>query len=149
MSCFQAQSHWPIRCTVTVPTSTIPLSCVMFPGTVTLAHSLLCHCSNLNQSLILRHVSRLSHIGPFSVLSQFQLQPVPNPMSCFQAQSHWPILCSVAVQTITSPISYVMFPGTVTLAHSLLCRCFNFDRCLLYTSPSPRDRQKSRMPSSA
>src|SRR5665213_4138945 len=28
--------------------------------------------------------------------------------------------------------------------HILLCR-----RCLLYTSPSPRDRQKSRMPSSA
>ena len=25
----------------------------------------------------------------------------------------------------------------------------NFDACLLYTSPSPRDRQKSRMPSSA
>ena len=24
-----------------------------------------------------------------------------------------------------------------------------FDLCLLYTSPSPRDRQKSRMPSSA
>ena len=24
-----------------------------------------------------------------------------------------------------------------------------FDYCLLYTSPSPRDRQKSRMPSSA
>ena len=24
-----------------------------------------------------------------------------------------------------------------------------FERCLLYTSPSPRDRQKSRMPSSA
>ena len=28
--------------------------------------------------------------------------------------------------------------------------CFSFDQpCLLYTSPSPRDRQKSRMPSSA
>ena len=26
---------------------------------------------------------------------------------------------------------------------------FNLDPCLLYTSPSPRDRQKSRMPSSA
>ena len=26
---------------------------------------------------------------------------------------------------------------------------FNLDVCLLYTSPSPRDRQKSRMPSSA
>ena len=25
----------------------------------------------------------------------------------------------------------------------------HFDICLLYTSPSPRDRQKSRMPSSA
>ena len=25
----------------------------------------------------------------------------------------------------------------------------NVSRCLLYTSPSPRDRQKSRMPSSA
>ena len=25
----------------------------------------------------------------------------------------------------------------------------NRDNCLLYTSPSPRDRQKSRMPSSA
>ena len=25
----------------------------------------------------------------------------------------------------------------------------NIDTCLLYTSPSPRDRQKSRMPSSA
>ena len=24
-----------------------------------------------------------------------------------------------------------------------------YQRCLLYTSPSPRDRQKSRMPSSA
>ena len=27
--------------------------------------------------------------------------------------------------------------------------CDNIDICLLYTSPSPRDRQKSRMPSSA
>ena len=26
---------------------------------------------------------------------------------------------------------------------------YNHNRCLLYTSPSPRDRQKSRMPSSA
>ena len=26
---------------------------------------------------------------------------------------------------------------------------FTSDTCLLYTSPSPRDRQKSRMPSSA
>src|SRR5678809_1356098 len=33
-----------------------------------------------------------------------------------------------------------------------MCMALNVDRlddCLLYTSPSPRDRQKSRMPSSA
>ena len=35
-------------------------------------------------------------------------------------------------------------------ARSARLRCFEFSRdCLLYTSPSPRDRQKSRMPSSA
>ena len=28
-------------------------------------------------------------------------------------------------------------------------KTFNFERCLLYTSPSPRDRTRSRMPSSA
>ena len=27
--------------------------------------------------------------------------------------------------------------------------CFNISDCLLYTSPSPRDRTRSRMPSSA
>ena len=31
--------------------------------------------------------------------------------------------------------------GNVSIRHA--------DSCLLYTSPSPRDRQKSRMPSSA
>ena len=29
------------------------------------------------------------------------------------------------------------------------CLCGKYKSCLLYTSPSPRDRQKSRMPSSA
>ena len=131
MSCFQAQSHWPIFCSVAVPTSTSTLSYVMFPGTVTLAHSLLCHSSNFNQSLILCHVSRLSHIGPFSDLSQFQLQPVHYPMSCFQAQSHWPIPCSVTVPTSTSPISYVIFPGSVTLAHFMFCHSSNFKQYLI------------------
>ena len=31
----------------------------------------------------------------------------------------------------------------------LIIQPIDFDLCLLYTSPSPRDRQKSRMPSSA
>ena len=33
--------------------------------------------------------------------------------------------------------------------HLLLSYCDRILSCLLYTSPSPRDRQKSRMPSSA
>ena len=34
-------------------------------------------------------------------------------------------------------------------AESINPIAYAFDTCLLYTSPSPRDRQKSRMPSSA
>ena len=37
--------------------------------------------------------------------------------------------------------------GRAIQLHPLVCPAFN--ACLLYTSPSPRDRQKSRMPSSA
>ena len=37
--------------------------------------------------------------------------------------------------------------GDKTRAEALLSGQFSY--CLLYTSPSPRDRQKSRMPSSA
>ena len=37
----------------------------------------------------------------------------------------------------------------VGLNYSLVPMLLVYDVCLLYTSPSPRDRQKSRMPSSA
>ena len=36
-----------------------------------------------------------------------------------------------------------------SLTVDLCDKCHPFYTCLLYTSPSPRDRQKSRMPSSA
>ena len=39
-----------------------------------------------------------------------------------------------------------IFPGAVL---SAIPQDLKFNGCLLYTSPSPRDRQKSRMPSSA
>ena|SRR5674476_873346 len=35
------------------------------------------------------------------------------------------------------------------MIHGLKVKGVDINRCLLYTSPSPRDRQKSRMPSSA
>ena len=41
---------------------------------------------------------------------------------------------------------YVDIEGAYRSEHELIKR---YRDCLLYTSPSPRDRQKSRMPSSA
>ena len=40
-------------------------------------------------------------------------------------------------------------PEIIRLIRSFQAAIFDYDICLLYTSPSPRDRQKSRMPSSA
>ena len=37
----------------------------------------------------------------------------------------------------------------ITNGQGSLWKAINLEDCLLYTSPSPRDRQKSRMPSSA
>ena len=39
--------------------------------------------------------------------------------------------------------------GKVLSVGDGIARVYGLDNCLLYTSPSPRDRQKSRMPSSA
>ena len=39
--------------------------------------------------------------------------------------------------------------GLIHKAAKLKTKFDKYDICLLYTSPSPRDRQKSRMPSSA
>ena len=47
---------------------------------------------------------------------------------------------------LSSPIFKRVWPKTI---RSKAFHLTDFDGCLLYTSPSPRDRQKSRMPSSA
>ena len=39
--------------------------------------------------------------------------------------------------------------GTWSSPAEFMLTCIGYSVCLLYTSPSPRDRQKSRMPSSA
>ena len=47
----------------------------------------------------------------------------------------------------TDPFNF--YPGTPpNIGEIKLCGAI-YGACLLYTSPSPRDRQKSRMPSSA
>ena len=48
----------------------------------------------------------------------------------------------------TTPISAI-FVGDKSLSQRPMDRIIEPLSCLLYTSPSPRDRQKSRMPSSA
>jgi len=50
-----------------------------------------------------------------------------------------------------SPYRWVIDPldGTVNYAHGFPVYCVSVAVCLLYTSPSPRDRTRSRMPSSA
>ena len=60
-----------------------------------------------------------------------------------------------AVKAATLSFPEELIPITVNgkqVEHSLFSKKLDFDLpigCLLYTSPSPRDRQKSRMPSSA
>ena len=66
------------------------------------------------------------------------------------------LLCSVALAAKKAPVGQLSV-GTATSSESAAClELFRFTpsvdqnrACLLYTSPSPRDRQKSRMPSSA
>ena len=45
--------------------------------------------------------------------------------------------------------TYSPFKEEVSLVHNTARICFDGYYCLLYTSPSPRDRTRSRMPSSA
>ena len=42
-----------------------------------------------------------------------------------------------------------LMPATIQLSHQLVKKHADVRSCLLYTSPSPRDRTRSRMPSSA
>ena len=46
-------------------------------------------------------------------------------------------------------IRATMFMNTLNFAFTDFDKCIKYEICLLYTSPSPRDRTRSRMPSSA
>ena len=57
------------------------------------------------------------------------------------------IISCKKVVIISSVKSYKEFPIHILLGRK--SKAYKYFPCLLYTSPSPRDRQKSRMPSSA
>ena len=55
-------------------------------------------------------------------------------------------------EILDKAVQYILNPrfGTQNAKHAFLLEEVGLsESCLLYTSPSPRDRQKSRMPSSA
>ena len=58
----------------------------------------------------------------------------------------WLLSCNRGLQGKIWPIEARKYPDTHPIARRRGARVLS---CLLYTSPSPRDRQKSRMPSSA
>ena len=53
------------------------------------------------------------------------------------------------IDTITSNTDTPTFENTIEALEFSGQQLDRISNCLLYTSPSPRDRQKSRMPSSA
>ena len=80
----------------------------------------------------MRHIA---HEGRCFVVSACQVQASPQALDIEVA--HWP-----AERPLIAGGSVIVGPMGDVLAGPL-------KDCLLYTSPSPRDRQKSRMPSSA
>ena len=58
------------------------------------------------------------------------------------------VVCTATIDTNVPRWMRGSDEGWVTAEYGMLPRSTN-ESCLLYTSPSPRDRQKSRMPSSA
>ena len=61
-------------------------------------------------------------------------------------QNGCPLLLSTAENTHFPKGFQRFYPGVVSWRRRM---CYTCDRCLLYTSPSPRDATLSRMPSSA
>ena len=66
------------------------------------------------------------------------VQDVPIAMSVFTSSD-------ISDAGIERPEDFIALTPNVVMANTVNVG----DTCLLYTSPSPRDRQKSRMPSSA
>eukprot|EP00828_Plagiopyla_frontata_P042087 TRINITY_DN6198_c0_g1_i1.p2 TRINITY_DN6198_c0_g1~~TRINITY_DN6198_c0_g1_i1.p2 ORF type:complete len:150 (+),score=26.52 TRINITY_DN6198_c0_g1_i1:72-521(+) len=75
---------------------------------------------------------------PCNCLCQKPINPDLTYINCDKCFKWFHISCAnIDVNKITDDINYICW------------NCQKFKACLLYTSPSPRDRQKSRMPSSA
>ena len=65
-----------------------------------------------------------------------------NTGECWASNAYFANLYNKDIRTITRWISHLIKLGFID------CK-LQYKNCLLYTSPSPRDRTRSRMPSSA
>ena len=72
------------------------------------------------------------------ILFAFLLLPSNISNTCNDYVENHPVRSDIMMQVVLK--SYGYYEGKIDGI---------FGNCLLYTSPSPRDRQKSRMPSSA
>ena len=73
---------------------------------------------------------------------------LPDPKAVSQRRQRQNILVEGLIEQVKAPSGIEVIPGLVNQLNTEVET--NLSRsCLLYTSPSPRDRTRSRMPSSA
>ena len=102
----------------------LDLSAALTPLTIA-SYSPACHLGSASMALCSTGLSRTCHLAPSAsdVITLFR----PTPLPVASPKASFSVLCF---------LSWTLPPSALS-------------SCLLYTSPSPRDRQKSRMPSSA
>ena len=77
-----------------------------------------------------------------------QLPDAPTLRDCSLREQRW-VVVDLETTGLNLNKDVVLSIGAVVIEDGAIDFSQQFERCLLYTSPSPRDRQKSRMPSSA
>ena len=101
------------------------------------------------------------HNVPMKVVSNGGLRPSPNPLVEHVIVPEGPDVADIWIADRAGP-GDVVITGDIPLAAKCVeagarvlkhngesLTAANIGNCLLYTSPSPRDRTRSRMPSSA
>ena len=78
-----------------------------------------------------------------------EVQPIPQQVSKQDGQINLPETYQLLGETEANPYAVQELKDLLGGKHPANTGLRIYIGCLLYTSPSPRDRQKSRMPSSA
>ena len=117
----------------------------------------LAECGNevaVVDSLIPEYGGNLRNLHDFHDTIQISLSDIRDTHSINELIKGRDYIFNLAGQTshldsMENPFTDLDINAKAQLSILEACRKHNPDYCLLYTSPSPRDRQKSRMPSSA